>query len=64
MILGILLVCVTPLDVNSCVPIPNPNMLYPTMEACELEANTAAEGLSGQYYVRPFCFETDFFELL
>ena len=64
MILGILLICMSPTDVISCMPIPNPQKLYATMEECELEANAIAEAASADFYVRAFCFETDFFELL
>ena len=64
MILGILLICMNPLDAGSCIPVPNPQKLYATMKECELEANAAAEGFASQYYVRAFCFETDYFELL
>ena len=64
MILGILLICMNPLDAGSCIPVPNPQTLYATMEECEAEANAVAEVASAQYFVRAFCFETDFFELL
>ena len=64
MILGILLICMSPLDAGSCMPIPNAEKLYATMEECEAEANAVAEVASAQYFVRAFCFETDFFELL
>jgi hypothetical protein len=52
------------IDAGSCVPIPNPQKLYATMEECEVEANAVAEAASAQYFVKAFCFETDFFELL
>jgi hypothetical protein len=64
MILGILLVCMSPFDAGSCVPFPNPQKLYATMEDCELEANATAEVMATRYFVKAFCFETDFFELL
>ena len=64
MILGILLLCASPFDANSCIPVPNPQKLYATMEECEVEANAVAEVASAQYFVKAYCFETDFFELL
>jgi hypothetical protein len=64
MILGILLICTSPIDSLSCIPVPNPDKLYESVEACELEANAAAQSLAGRFYVRAFCVETDFFELL
>jgi hypothetical protein len=64
MILGILLLCASPVDAVSCMPIPNPQKLYATMEECELEANAIAQAASVQYFAKAFCFETDFFELL
>ena len=64
MILGILLICASPIDAVSCIPIPNPQKLYATMEECEAEANAVAEAASAQYFVKAYCFETDFFEFL
>jgi hypothetical protein len=64
MILGILLICISPVDAGSCIPVPNPQKLYATMEECELEANAVAQAASAQYFVKAYCFETDFFELL
>jgi hypothetical protein len=54
----------SPIDAMGCMPIPNVQKLYATMEECEVEANAIAEAASAQYFVRAFCFETDFFELL
>lgn len=64
MILGILLLCTSPIDAVSCVPVPNPKKLYATMKDCEVEASAVAEAASAQYFVKVYCFETDFFELL
>ena len=64
MILGILLICMSPLDAGSCMPIPNAEKLFASMEECREEANAVAEIASQQYFVKAFCFETDFFELL
>lgn len=64
MILGVLLICMSPVDAGSCMPVPNPEKLFATMEECEAEANAVAEMVARQYYVKAFCFETDFFELL
>lgn len=64
MILGILLVCASPVDAVSCIPIPNPQKLYVTMEECEDEANAVAELAAAEFFVKAYCFETDFFELL
>ena len=64
MILGVLLICMSPVDAGSCMPVPNPQKLYVTMEECEAEANATAEVVAQRYFVKAFCFETDFFELL
>jgi hypothetical protein len=64
MILGILLICTSPIDASGCIPIPNPEKLFATMEECEAEANAVLDVVSAQYFVRAFCFETNFFELL
>lgn len=64
MILGVLLICMSPIDAGSCMPIPNVEKLFASMEECEVEANAVAEAVSAQYFVRAFCFETNFFELL
>lgn len=64
MILGVLLICMSPVDAVSCMPIPNAEKLFVTMAECEAEANAVAEVVSQQYFVKAFCFETDFFELL
>jgi hypothetical protein len=64
MILGILLICISPTDATQCVPVPNSDKLYESIEACQLEANAVAESMANRFYVRTFCIETDFFELL
>lgn len=64
MILGILLICASPVNAVSCTPVPNVKKLYATVEECQTEANAIAEAASAQYFVKAYCFKTDFFELL
>lgn len=61
MILGILLVCNLE---GQCMPVPNVQELYETMEDCDREGSTVIAGLPPHLQARLFCYETDFFELL
>jgi hypothetical protein len=66
MILGVILVCISAVDIYTCEMVPNTNKLFPSIEECEEVGHYTAEHISIQYnlHTKVQCFETDFFELL
>jgi hypothetical protein len=66
MILGIILVCTSAIDINTCYMFPNTQEFFQTMDECEEVGFYAAEHFAIRYnvYTKAECFETDFFELI
>jgi hypothetical protein len=66
MILSVILACVYLDDADTCYPLPNTTTFFETMEECEEVSFYAADHIAIQFnvYTKPFCFETDYFELL
>jgi len=66
MYVGVVVACLSFTDVYSCFPIINATEMYPTKEDCEASATLFAYELQQENGIpaTPYCFETDFFELL
>lgn len=57
MILGILLIC----NVEAqCVPVPNPETLFESLEECQAAATQAAESVPQEYTVDIYCYRVNY----
>lgn len=59
MILGVILACSIE---GFCLPIPNLDTLYESVEACEAEGNAVIDTVPPEISATLYCYETNFFE--